>query len=140
MAGLHHVGKAGREHAGHAGGVLDVLRGHPLLGLSLKLAPGRVVLQRADSAPGDGGVQLHVGAVESIGGVVEVSQGQRSAALEVRNPGPEQQGNRIGPRHPLSGDAPGSGASNGQESAGAARAWRPSPARCARAGRATRSG
>ena len=43
----------------------------PLLGLSLKLAPARVVLQRADSAPGDGGVQLHVGAVESIGGVVE---------------------------------------------------------------------
>ena len=63
--------------------------------------------------------RLHVGAVESIGGVVEVSQGQRRAALEVRNPGPQQQGNRIGPWHPLSGDAASSGAGHGQESAGA---------------------
>ena len=68
------------------------------VGLSLKLAPVLVVLQRADPASGDGGVQVHVGALEPIGGVVEASQGQWSAALEVRNPGPEQQGNRIGPR------------------------------------------
>ena len=69
------VGKARREHAGHGGGVLDVLRGHPLVGLSLELPPARVVLQRADSAPGDGRIQLHVGAVESIGGVVEGCHG-----------------------------------------------------------------
>ena len=54
---LRDIGETRSQHAGHAGGVLDVLRGHPLLGLSPKLAPRRVVLQRADSAPGDGGVQ-----------------------------------------------------------------------------------
>ena len=37
-----------------ARGILDVLGGHPLLGASLKRTPGGVVLQRADSTPGDG--------------------------------------------------------------------------------------
>ena len=62
-----------------------MLGGHPLLGLSLKLAARLVVLQRADPASGDGRVQVHVGAVESIGGVVKVSQGERRAALEMRD-------------------------------------------------------
>ena len=47
--------------------------------------------------------------------------GERSAALEIRNPGLHQQCNRIGPWHPLSGDAAGCGASHGQESARAPR-------------------
>lgn len=35
MPGLCDVGETRGEHAGHAGGVLDVLRGHPLVSLSL---------------------------------------------------------------------------------------------------------
>src|SRR6185436_9858963 len=78
------------QHAGHASGVLDVLRGHPLFGILLQLAPRGVVLQRADAAAGSGCVQAHVGALESIGGVVEVSEGQWNPALEERNAGPHQ--------------------------------------------------
>jgi hypothetical protein len=74
-----------------------VLRGHPLLGLSPKLAPRRVILHHADSAAGDGRVQLHVSAVESISGVVKAAQGQWSAALDMCNSGAQQQGNWIGP-------------------------------------------
>ena len=71
---LWKIWKARCEHPCERRRIPDLLGGHPLLGLALKLAPGRVALQRADSASGDGGVQLHVGAVESIGGVMEVTQ------------------------------------------------------------------
>ena len=93
------------QHAGHASGVLDVLRGHPLFGIVLQLAPRGVVLQRADAAPGSGCVQAHVGTLESIGGVVEVSEGQWNPTLEERDAGLQHQSNRIRPWHALSGNA-----------------------------------
>jgi hypothetical protein len=65
-----------------------MLRRHPFLGLSLEPAPPRVVCERTDSALGDGCVQIHVRAIESLGGVVKVSHGERCTALEIRNPGP----------------------------------------------------
>ena len=49
---------------------------------------------------------------DTIGGGVEASQGQWNTVLEVRNTGPEQQGNRLGPCHSLSLDAPSAGAGN----------------------------
>ncbi len=52
--GLRYVAEARGQHAGHAGGVLDVLGCHPLLGVPLKCTPGGIVLQRADSTPRDG--------------------------------------------------------------------------------------
>jgi hypothetical protein len=65
-----------------------MLRRHPFFGVSLEPAPPRVVFERTDSALGDGCVQIHISAIESVGGVVKVSQGERSTALEIRNPGP----------------------------------------------------
>jgi hypothetical protein len=89
------------------------------LGLSLQLASEGVILQLADPAPGGGCVESHVGALESKGGVVQMSQGQWPAAFEERKPGLQQQGNRIGPRHALSGDASSFGSAHGSELAGA---------------------
>ena len=50
---------------------------------------------------------------------MQVPQGQRRSALEICNPGPKQQRNRIGPWHALVRDATSAGAGNGQPSAGA---------------------
>ena len=83
----------------------------------LNLAPVRVVLQRADSALGDGCVQVHVSAVESIGSVVEMSQRGPRIALEVRQPAFSSEAIGSDHAHPLAGDAPGCRARHGQESA-----------------------
>src|SRR4029453_3563769 len=54
-----------REHAGYRGGVPDVLRGHPCVGLPPRLASAVVLPECADAASRDRGVQLHVSAARS---------------------------------------------------------------------------
>jgi len=114
---LDHAGKARDKHPGQRGGVLDVLRSHPFIGLSLTRTPRCVVLHCADTPPRHGRVQSHVGGVESLDGVVEVFRGGPAITLEVRNPGTQQECDRIGPWPSLSGDAARRGASNGEVSA-----------------------
>jgi hypothetical protein len=63
-----------------------------LFGILLQLAAARGVVSAARRCgPGQSAAcRRYVGALESIGGVVEVSQGQWSIALEERNAGPHQ--------------------------------------------------
>src|SRR6476646_5714326 len=94
-----------------------MLQRHPFVGLSQERAAGRIVFELADSAFGDGGIQAHVSAVESVGCVVKACHGEWNTALETCNPGLQQQCNRVGPWHMLSRDAANSGTRNRQESA-----------------------
>ena len=82
----------------------------------MSLTSRGVVLQLADSQSRDCRVQVHVGVLGAIDGVVETSQGQFGIALEVRHPSPQQQRNRVRPWHPLTGDSASFGASDGHES------------------------
>ena len=75
------------------------------------------MLQHPDTAFGDRGVQLHVGAIESRRGVVEETERERSVPFEVREASLEQEGDRIGPRHALARDPSGRRPSRGPEPA-----------------------
>src|SRR5262245_45241054 len=89
------IRKTWRQHAGHGSRVLDLLRRHPFPGLTKQLAPARIVLQRADPAPGYSSIEVHVGAIETVGGVVEAFKGERRIAFSIRDRSAQQQRNRI---------------------------------------------
>src|SRR4030095_17038066 len=104
------------EHTSHTCRVFDALSGHPLRRALLKVTTALVVLQRADSTPSDGEVELHVGLLETISSGVQMSDRRRRVAFDVSDSGPKEQRNRVGPWHPLPGDTTSSCAGGGKES------------------------